>query len=242
MREIELKRAEKDAWADAESLGLLLLLAMRNRNSRELADLSFDRQRSRFILKGRAVSIRTIRAYLRRIEERLSGKILKLLNDLEAGRINEAEWKAAFDRSIKSSHILAGAIALGGIGVAVRSAYVSERITGELQYADNFAAAVRAENAGSIRKIKARAAQYFRAAHITFVNAQFELIKEQGHYKEVRNRLRPAEHCRRHILKSPTERIDCPTLSSWQWVPLKQMIPIGHRICHIYCRCYLEYR
>lgn len=242
MTEAEQKQAEKDAWADAETLGLLLLLAMRNRSSRELADVRFDAQRSRFILKGRAVSVTTIRMYLRRIEERLSGRILKQLNDLEAGRITETQWKRSFDRSITSSHILAGALALGGIGIAVRNSTVQRNIESEISFADKFAGAIRANNAGSIRKIRARAAQYFRAAHITFVNTQFELIKETGFYDEVRNRMRPAEHCQTSELAPPGTRESCPNISKWGWVELERMIPIGGRLCYKNCRCYLEYR
>lgn len=242
MTENELKQAEKDAEKDAEMFGLLLLLAMRERRGIAAnANVSFDREKGIFIVGGRRVSPITLRMYLQRVQDRSAARIIRLTTELEAGRITYQEWLAAFKRQISSIHILAGALALGGIGTAILSRSTQKRIDEQFYFMGKFGAAMRRDRAGSFAQIKSRAVQYMRAAHITYVNVQLEFFQEFDIYEEAHNRLRPAEHCHRRP-NAPPEPIDCPTLTKKGWMPIDEMIPIGQRICRIYCKCFIEYR
>lgn len=248
MTEAEIDQAERDAERDAEWLALLLLLAFRRRRGRDVADVRFDAARGRFYLNGRAVSLRSIRAHLTRIEDRMARRLVRITNRLERGEITIDEWKREFDRSITSAHILTGAFAIGAIGLAARDEFVQRQIADQLRFADRFAEDVRRGRAGSFAMIRRRVRSYLQAAHITYTNLDLRIAKRTGVRTEVRNLLRPAEHCwdtKAHIDRNGTPqpaRRGCPELTKLGWMPVEQMIPIGERSCTIWCKCYLEYR
>jgi hypothetical protein len=235
MTEAEIKRAEREAETDAEWLGLLLLLAFRKKRAADVTEVRFDAATGRFYLNGRAVSVRSIRAYLTRIEDRMARRLVQTTTRLEKGEITLAEWKREFDRTVTSTHILAGALALGGISVAARNGFTLERIAEQLVYADRFAEDVRKGRAGSLAKMRSRAKQYARAAHITFSNAEQLARQALGVQREAMRIRRAAESCR-----------PCIKFSN-KWMPIEAMPPIGSFPkeiggCAHYCRCYLVYR
>ncbi len=236
MTAAEIKRAEKNAEGDAEELALLLLIAFKKRDSGPAKEVTWDAAVGRFRYRGRLVSFESIRKYLIRIEERLGRRLGNLTLQLERGEISLAAWQREFERTITSAHILSGALALGGIAVAVRNETVLNRIDAELVYADKFVTEIRQEKAGSINRIRARARRYMQAAHITFQQAEQKARQAVGIQKECRRILRASESCR-----------PCLELSQRGWIPIDEMPSIGTLPksiggCEIYCRCYLEYR
>jgi hypothetical protein len=100
----------------------------------------------------------------------------------------------------------------------------------------------------TIKKIRARAKGYLQAVHLTFVNTELEFMQLTGFRAEARNILTPAEHC-----SDSKARIDkrgrfhparpgCPELTERGWMPTEDMVPLGHRTCTIWCKCFIEYR
>jgi len=237
MTEAEIKRAEKDAERDAKELGLLLLLAFKSRDGSIVKSVRFDIDKGKFYVNDRAVASRTIISFLERINDKMSRRLVKITSDLEAGRITVDEWKRSFDRTIKSSHILAGAFAVGGIVLASRNTFVNTQIDLQLEFADAFSEEIRKNKAGSFAKIRARAKGYTRAAQQTFVNLELELVKQSGFRKEAFNILRSNEPC-----NPKNGIISCPQLTAKAWMPVDEMVRIGDRACGIYCRCYIAYR
>jgi hypothetical protein len=230
MTDAEIKRAEKDAVADAEWLGLMLLLAFRSSNAAAASRVEFDAAAGRFRFDGRTVAIRSIRSYLNRIEDRFGVRLAMLTAELERGEITLAEWKRAFDRSISSSHILAGSLALGSISVAVRNVTIQNRIAVELAFADDFAEQIRKRKVTSFGMIRARAKRYLMAAHVTYSIVEQSARQVVGIQTQARRVRRASESCP-----------GCVKFS-YQWLPINLMPPIGSLQCGGYCRCYLEYR
>lgn len=234
----QIKQAEQDAATDAKVIGLLLLTAMASKSARELNQLEWKPDTGKFYIKGRSVSIKSIRNYLLSIENKLGRKVVKLVDLLEAKQITLAEFSRAFESTIMSSHILAGALAVGGIAVAVRNPAVQARIASEIKFADGLIRDIRKGKAGSFGRIKARAKSYFQAATITYNQVEQEIRLAIGIQTECKRVLRHAEHC------GP-----CLTLAAKGWIAIEKMPPIGTleppkypKGCGRFCRCFLIYR
>lgn len=234
----QIKQAEKDAADDAKFIGLLLLTAMASKAASTLNQLEWKSETGKFYIKGRSVSITSIRKYLLSIENKLGRKLIKLVSELENKTITLAAFQREFERTITSSHILAGALAVGGIAVAARNPSVQNRIAGEIKFADKFIAEIRKGKGGSFALLKSRAKSYLQAATITYNQVEQEIRSAVGIQTECKRVLRNAEHC-----------IPCRRLAKRNWVPIDEMSPIGTlgppiypNGCRRHCRCYLIYR
>lgn len=233
MTEFEKQRAERDANDDAKEIGLLLLLAFSKRSGAQ--NVSFSA--GRFIINGRAITARSIINYLEKITDRHAKRLTRITRQLDAGEITLSEWKREFDRTITAGHILKAALALGGIGAAIRNPTVIDAIDAQLAYHDKFTEDIRTGNAGPFAAILRRARLYNQSPHILFTDLQMELVKRTGVRTEARNILRPAEHC-----STQGGVIGCPELTTLSWMPVGEMVKIGDRRCGKWCRCYLEFR
>jgi len=234
----QIKQAEKDAADDAKFIGLLLLTALASKSASALNQLEWNPATGKFYVKGRSVSITSIRKYLLSIENKLGRKLSKLVDQLEKKEITLAAFQRAFESTITSSHILAGALAVGGIASAAASAAVQSRVASEVKFADQFIADIRNKNAGSFARIRARAKSYLRAAATTYSQIEQQVRGAIGVQTECKRILRVAEHC-----------IPCRRLAKRNWIPIEEMPPIGSLGPPIYpngcqqnCRCYLIYR
>lgn len=219
MTDEEIEQAEKDAEQDAKELLLLLLLSKR---------VIFDAGKGKFYVDGKTVSITTVRNYLQRIEKRLGRRSLDLLNKLEAGTISLDEWQTQFHRQITSAHVLAAALALGGISAAVRNADVQARIDSELKYASGFKSDLKKD--GVSGRSAPRTTSYFMATAITFGIVQQIVRQIVGRQTECQRVRRASESCEGCIAYS------------YRWMPIAEMPAIGSLQCGGRCRCYLEYR
>ncbi len=224
------EKHEKEAQSDAEYLGLLLLLLMRKKDADGVRMVIFDAAEGRFYFNGRSVSAKQIRKYLLRIEDKLARRIAKLVDDLEAEKITIKEFQEQFERNISSAHILAGALALGGIVAAARNPVIAGRITEEIAFAEEFISDVDQKKAGSFRRIKARAKSYVRAASITFSNVEQTIRDSMGIQTEAKRIRRASESCKGCIAYAG------------RWLPISEMPPIGTLQCKRFCRCFLIYR
>lgn len=231
MTEAELKQAEKDAESDAEWLALLLLLYFRKKDRQGVEIVTFDSAKGRFYYNGKSVSVTQIRKYLNRIETRYAKRLDRITQQLMNDEITVAEWKREFDRSISSMHILAGALALGGIAVSARNAAVQAAIASETAFADEFAKAVRKNKAGTVAQVRSRARSYVRSILMTYANTELEARRLMGTQTEARRIRRASESCK-----------GCIEWAKRGWVPIDIMPRLGSLQCRIYCRCYIEYR
>jgi len=238
----QTKRAEKDAADAAKFIGLLLLTAMASKSSRELNQLEWKPETGKFYINGRSVSIASIRKYLLSIENKLGRKIAKLIDQLEKKEITLAAFQREFESTITSSHILAGALAVGGIASAVANPSVRARIASEIDFADKFIAEIRKGKGGSLALLKSRARSYFRAAAITYSQVEQEVRLAVGIQTEARRLLGVADHCRNVVknrIVSPKRA--CPYWHG-KWFPIADIPPIGTLICQRHCKCRIEYR
>lgn len=234
----QIKQAETDANADAKLIALLLLTAMASKSSRELNQLEWKPETGKFYIKGRSVSIASIRKYLLSIENKLGRKLSKLVDQLEKKEITLAAFQRQFESTIKSSHILAGALAVGGIAVAARNPSIQKRIASEVEFADQFIADIRKKNAGSFARIRARAKSYMRAATTTYSQVEQEIRLAVGIQTEGKRVLRVAEHCNGG---KKGKKFGCIFWAN-KWLPIDQVPRIGTLQCERNCRCYIIYR
>lgn len=227
----QLEQKESDARRDAKELGLLLLLAIRSKRADAVEMIGWDAATGRFRYKGRLVPAESVRKYLARIESRFRGRLIKLMVDLQSGTISVAQWHREFERMVSSTHILSGALALGGIAVAMRNENVVARLESELKYADRFADDLRAGRAGSVPAARARAASYLMKGHITFYFVEQMARQAVGLQKQCKRVRTASESC-----------VGCIYWSKQGWLPIKEMPPIGSLDCGGFCRCILIYR
>lgn len=234
----QIKQAEKDAAEDAKFIGLLLLTALASKSSRELNQLEWKPDTGKFYIKGRSVSITSIRKYLLSIENKLGRKLVKLVGELENKTITLAAFQREFERTITSSHILAGALAVGGIAVSARNPTVQKRIAGEIKFADKRISEIRQGKSGSFAQIRSIVKSYVRAASTTYSQVEQEIRDAIGIQTECLRVLRNAEHCKW-----------CLFYANKGWMLIAKQPPIGTltspkypKGCGIHDRCYLIYR
>jgi hypothetical protein len=229
--EQEIREAELDAERDAAAIALAVLLLMiarwRKRNSPRA---EFRADLGRFYIDGSSVSVRTVRDYLQRIERRFGNRLAEMVKDLDAGKITIERFESSFMQTVRSAHILAGALAVGGIAAAVRNTDVRERIASELEYAENFVSAIAGATAGTLKMRIARARSYMRAATVTYGVTELKARGAVGRQTECRRIRRASESCQ-----------GCTELAG-RWMPIAEMPPIGSQQCRGRCRCYLEFR
>lgn len=221
MTELEIEQAEKEAKRDAKWLRLMLLLA---------STAYFNAELGLFYVDGEEIDIDTVRGYLNRIEKRIGKRLLLLTDNLAKGKITLAEWKRGFDRHVTSAHVLAGALAIGSIGGAVRNADLQARIASELRYGDNFRDEIEKGKAGSAAQQAARAKSYLMAATITYGILELIMRRTASRYTEARRIRRRSESCEGCVREA------------YIWRPIEKVPPIGSLDCGGRCRCYLEYR
>src|SRR3954463_92052 len=115
----EAQEEQRHAESTARVLGgaLAVILGL----SRSSQPVEWDPAQARFRVGDENVTMETVRRELRRVENLSISRILQNADKLERGEITVDEWQRSMNRHVSSMHILAGALALGSIGVAVQS-------------------------------------------------------------------------------------------------------------------------
>lgn len=217
------EREQRDAEEFAALIGGMIALFLSRRKAR------FDRQRGVWILDGQVVSQRTIRTMIKRMK-RIGGMELAALTEkLFADRITLAEWKRDFKKTIRSAHLVAGALATGSVAKAQKASVYRQRIEREEEYLDNFGDQIRRNQAGSEAKAKARAASYMLGAAATFGILEMSERALFGATEAIRIQT-AAESC-----------AGCEEYGG-EWMPIDDMPEIGSLDCGARCLCYIEYR
>lgn len=241
----EMERLLEDA-----SASLLLLLFLGRGNIRTDRQVEFDRRRGVFRIDGRAVSVTTIRVLLTQIEK-LGGVRLKAhLDAFLRGDIDLDEWQTRTASTIRVSHLLSTALAVGGIDRAESNEEANRRIREELLFLAEMRNDIE-RGKMSDAKLRARALSYMLAVPVTYwfidqrekeklrevkrvkrVTAGVPLTEEEIRriYREAKRFRRAAESCSGCIAYSG------------MWMPIEKMPPIGTLDCRSRCRCFIVYR
>lgn len=238
-QEKELERQMEEA-----SAALLLLLLAERPDVKLPKNVRFDRRRAVFVVEGRKVSDTTLRILLAQIEKIGEKRVLALLKRLENGQITVETWRRQMADLLKVSHLMAGALALGGLDNAMRSNEVSNRTNAEIAYLAAFAGAIQA-NQVSFNKARARAKSYMLAVPVTFYAVEQNVKQELKDIRRSRtgivNAVLPVYTEARRFRRARESCASCIAASGF-WMPIEKMPPIGSLECRSKCRCFIRYR
>lgn len=217
--------------------GLLSLLLVVKRGKAK--DITFAS--AAFFVGGKQVSAVLVQKELGRIELRIAALISSYNERLFNKQWTLAKWREEMERLVENSHILFAALALGGIGVAVRNPDVIRRIERDKTAVGRFARALRYKQVPSLPLAQNRGRAYLRSFYTTFQLLDQKVHIEAG-FTEAKNILSAAEHCHTSIQGQAIHREGCYETSLRGWMPIKDMPPIGTRVCGQFCKCHLIYR
>lgn len=226
------------------SAALLLLLLAERPDVRLPKEVRFDRRRGVFVVDGRKVSQTTVRVLLAQIEKIGEKRVLALLKRLENGQITLQTWQRQMADLLKVSHLMAGALAVGGLDNAMRSNEVNNRTNAEIAFLAGFAGAIQ-NGQVSFNKARSRAKSYLLAVPVTFYAVEQNLKAE---LKEIRRNRRgeitgvvPVYTEARRYRRARESCASCVAASGF-WMPVDKMPPIGSLECRSKCRCFIRYR
>lgn len=222
IRETDVREAERQARDVGAILVVLLGLEATKRR------VFFDRERGFFVWEKKRVAQRSIRRLLERIERTGAKRVRAITQDYFDGRISLDEWLRRMRAAIAGTHILNGAVALGGFDAAVKSDFISKRIEQEAAFLVGFGSSMASGRVTEARAV-ARAASYLLAAAITY------------HVLDQRTQ---ASAGKRFAQRVRTAMESCPgcLAFSGRWLPINKMPPIGSLDCGSHCRCYLIFK
>ncbi len=215
--------------------GLLLLLLAVERHG--LAMVEWDSTKSQFYIDGTSVSFNTIQLQLGVLESKLANTIAEYNKELYQHKITTDEWKKKMQALVENSHVLMGALALGGIEVAANNPVVVRKISGDIEALQRWAASLKVKKLPSLAMLLNRGRAYIRSSYITY-----QVLNQRAHialgYTEAKRILTAAEHCR-------TDRhghAGCLETAARGWLDIREMPPIGSLVCGQFCKCHLIYR
>jgi hypothetical protein len=219
--------------------GLLSLLLAVKRGSK--ITVNFDRNQAAFIVDGDKVNEALVQKELGRIELKIAALIRDYNEKLFKKQWTLAKWREEMDKLVETSHLLFAALALGGLGAAAASVDVKRRIKRDKTAVVRFARALRYKQIPSLPLAQNRGRAYLRSFYVTY-----QLLDQKTHidagFTEAKNILSAAEHCRTSIQGQAIHRQGCYETALRGWLLIKDMPPIGTRVCGQFCKCHLIYR
>lgn len=195
---------------------------------------SFDdvTQRYRKPGSGRALPQAEIDKLLTQRQDALREKFKRHARDYNAGKINAAEFEIRMRKDIKSAHIQARLLGIGGRGRANESDFgaVGRRLSPEYRYLKQFAAELKDL---SPAKIEQRAALYAGSAvRDQYTSGRLASHKGAGYSKKRRIGANDSQTC-----KTCREEI----AAGWVDIDAKGYA-IGHSECMANCRCSIDFK
>lgn len=246
----ERDQQELEQQLDSASLSLLLLLFLGRRNVQTGREVEFDRRRSVFRIDGKVVSVTTIRVLLAQIEKIGGVRLRTHMDAFLRGEITLEEWAKRSASTIRVSHTLSTALAVGGIDRAQTNEEAEKRIREELTFLAGFERDIR-QGKVSGPKMQSRIASYMLAVPVTYWfidQREKEKLKELKRVKKITNGIPLTEIELRDIYKearryrrSSESCSGCIAYSGF-WMPIDKMPPIGSLDCRSRCRCFIVYR
>ena len=196
----------------------------------------WDRARRLFRRKdtAREVPKPVVRQAIDDFGEAAKAELNRLAIRLQVGEINESEFAIKAKASIKSIHIAAASVALGGKDKLTPKdlGYIGSLIKSEYKYFDAMMREVGAESQPLDGTFLARVAMYGAASTKTFEAVTRRANQVSGDFDQDRRRLGKAEHCP-----------ECIEYAGKGWQPIGTLPEIGSKCsCKSNCKCYFEYR
>lgn len=229
-----IERAKKTAGTFGGLLSLLLAVKQGGR-------VNFDPATASFYVEGHKVVAALIQKELGRIELKIAAIVVSYNERLWKGQWTLAKWREEMEKLIENSHLLFAGLALGGVAAAAANLDVIRRIARDKTALGRFAYAIRVKQVPSLPLAQNRGRAYLRSFYTTF-----QLLNQKTHilagFTEAKNILTPAEHCHTSIQGQAVYREGCYEISLRGWMPIRDMPPIGTRVCAQFDKCYIIYR
>lgn len=178
----------------------------------------------------RPITERQVRGAIVRITAQTEKHLRDIAADLGAGRINLAEWQIQTAETIKTAHVLTGAIGRGGRASMTVSDWgrLGARIREQYAHLNRFAREI--ENGKlSLAQIERRASLYAAAVRANYFTFE-KTARTAAGFDLARRILNARESCK-----------DCLSWSRRGFVPVEQQPAIGELICRSFCKCRIEY-
>jgi hypothetical protein len=194
---------------------------------------SEGQQRYRDAATGRYVAQRTINGAVDQVINSASQRLTDLTQQLQAGAITLATWQLAMVAELKPLHLGAAAIGRGGWTQMTPSdwGWTGSVLRRQYGFLRAFAHDIATGHQPLDGRLLVRVRLYAQSARAT----QREMMRRTAMLigkTEERNVLGAADrHCRA-----------CKDCTSYGWVPIGTLLPIGSRTCLSNCRCMIEFR
>ncbi len=217
--------------------GLVALLLAIKKGSK----VEFNSAGASFVVDGHKVAAALIQKELGRIELKIAAIIHTYNERLWNKQWTLAKWREEMDKLIENSHLLFAGLALGGLAIAATLPDVIRRIDRDKAAVKRFGRAIRYKQVPSLPLAQNRGRAYLRSFYTTFQLLDQKAKIDAG-FNEAKNILSVAEHCHTTIQGQAVHREGCFEVTVRGWMPIKDMPPIGTRVCGQFCKCHLIYR
>lgn len=231
-----IEQAKKTAGSFGGLLSLLLAV-------KRGATKNIEFRGAAFYVEGDRVTPALIQKELGRVELKIAATIFSYNEKLFKKEWTIVEWREAMEKLVEDSHILFAALAMGGIATAVKDVDVKRRIERDKKAVKRFSRALRYKQVPTLQLAHNRGRSYLRSFYVTFQLLNHAINIFSGKL-EAKNILSPAEHCRTPKTQENSDKPEegCYEIAVKGWLPIKQMPPIGTRVCGQFCKCHLIYR
>lgn len=194
----------------------------------------WDADRLRYVYSnGAVVAPGSVHKALDNALSHASGRVRRASVDLKEGRISLRDWEKTMRQSIKETQVYSATLARGGRAAMTKRDYglTGPMVREQYAYLRKFTAQIESGAVKLDGRFLRRAELYTEAGWKTY-SAFDELNHRERGFDEEKNVLDPrAEHCD-----------GCKLVTSYGWVQMGTLRPIGQRPCKNRDRCHLIYR
>jgi hypothetical protein len=193
---------------------------------------------------GLLLSLAALKLALIEYTDAVADDLAALTVLLNERRLSIAQWQVAMAHEIKLLHLAMTAAAVGGFERMTDAdlSRVSTRVQNQYGYLARFGSGIE-QGKVSPKQATARARMYANGSQgAAFERARYDLFVKlagTGLAVEMKNNLRPAEHC---TTDHEAGTVGCLEETRRGWVPLGTMSLPGMRRCRANCHCYTTYR
>ena len=180
---------------------------------------------------GKFIARNAIRAEIEKAVDVVGRKTEKIAKDLNAGKINIAEFQIQMRDEIKRASILSASVAKGGHKQMTASDWgkVGSDLKKQYAFLNKFARDIELGRVTGV-KLENRAKSYAQNIRMIYLNSEKESFKNIG-----------KTECRR-VLHSLETCPDCARWAAKGWVGIDEQPLLGTLQCRSFDRCSLEYR
>lgn len=188
---------------------------------------------------GAIIGWQTIRRLVDGLVTKSEESVEAVSEKLRKGAVVLSEWQTEMMTSVKTAHISAAVLAIGGFSQMTQSLYnlIGRVVNDEYKLLRNFALQIQDGKQKLDGTLTRRAKQYLSQLRPMYYRVIRFLFRQRG-FDEERSILTPADHC----TNEDGNRGGCVEEARKGWQPIGEMIRIGDRNCYSNCRCKVQYR